>query len=318
MRRPLLRALPGKPLVSPGDGALAELLRRLKALDYDFVTVTPATHARIVARADKKRARTLRDVFGWSLPFARETLPADLFALLEQAGAIEAAEGGYRSRVRVSRVGAHLFLHSAYPTNAKDAVFLGPDTNRFVRFLAAELPGRGAVSRLIDMGAGSGAGAICAAAMLPGARLTLVDSNPEALRLARINADAAGVEVETIHGVSVDAVPGAFDLLIANPPYIVDRDGPAYRDGGAMNGAALALEWALAGARRGDVLLYTGAAIVDGEDALRAALEAALPALGRTLRYEELDPDVFGEELDAPAYQGVERIAAIGAVISAQ
>ena len=96
----------------------------------------------------------------------------------------------------------------------------------------------------------------------------------------------------------------------------MDEGSRSYRDGGAMNGAALALEWALAGARRGDVLLYTGAAIVDGEDALRATLEAALPSLGRTLRYEELDPDVFGEELDAPAYQGVERIAAVGAVIT--
>jgi methylase of polypeptide subunit release factors len=302
--------------VNEGDGALADLLRRLEALDYDFVTVTPATHARIVARPDKQRARTLRDIFGWSLPFDCEILPADLFALLERAGAVEPAEGGHRSLLRVSRVGAHLFLHSAYPTDGRDSVFLGPDTYRFVRFLAASLADRGPVSRLVDMGAGSGAGAICAAAMLPGARLTLVDSNPEALRLARINAGAAGVEVETILGVSVDAVPGAFDLLIANPPYIIDRDGPIYRDGGGMNGAALALEWALAGARRGDVLLYTGAAIVDGEDALRAALEGAMPALGRTLLYEELDPDLFGEELDAPAYRGVERIAAIGAAIT--
>jgi methylase of polypeptide subunit release factors len=316
MRRALLRALPAPALVNERDGALADLLRRLKALDYDFVTVTPATHARIVARPDKTRARNLRDIFGWSLPFDRETLPADLFALLERAGAVEQAEGGHRSRLRVSRVGQHLFFHSAYPTDGKDSVFLGPDTYRFVRFLGATLADRGPVSRLVDMGAGSGAGAICAAAMLPGARLTLVDANPEALRLARINADAAGVAVETIHGVSVDAVPGGFDLLIANPPYIVDRDGPVYRDGGGMNGAEVALEWALAGARRGDVLLYTGAAIVDGEDALRAALEAALPALGRALRYEELDPDLFGEELDSPAYRGVERIAAIGAVIT--
>ncbi|HEV7660686.1 MAG TPA: class I SAM-dependent methyltransferase [Allosphingosinicella sp.] len=302
--------------MSEGDGALADLLRRLEALDYDFVTVTPATHARIVARPDKKRARTLRDIFGWSLPFDRETLPADLFALLERAGAVERVEGGHRSRLRVSRVGAHLFLHSAYPTDGKDSVFLGPDTYRFVRFLAATLADWGPVSRLVDMGAGSGAGAICAAAMLPGARLTLVDSNPEALRLARINAEAAGVEVETIEGVSVDAAPGPFDLLIANPPYLMDEGSRAYRDGGGMNGAALALEWALAGARSGDVLLYTGAAIVDGEDALRAALEAAMPALGRFLLYEELDPDLFGEELGSPAYRGVERIAAIGAVIT--
>ena len=173
------------------------------------------------------------------------------------------------------------------------------------------------MTRLVDMGAGSGAGAICAAASLPGARLTLVDSNPEALRLARINAAAAGVAVETVEGASLDAVGGKFDLLIANPPYIADAGGPAYRDGGGMNGAALALEWTLAAARRrGDVLLYTGSAIVDGEDALRTALERALPALGCALRYEEIDPDLFGEELDKPAYRDVERIAAVGAVIS--
>lgn len=303
--------------MNAGDGALADLLRRLKALDYDFVTVTPATHARIVARPDKKRARNLRDIFGWSLPFERETLPADLFALLERAGAVEQAEGGHRSRLRVSRVGAHLFLHSAYPTESRDAVFLGPDTSRFVRFVAAALARRRApVARLVDMGAGSGAGAICAAALLPGARLILVDSNPEALRLARINAQAAGVAVETVEAGSVEAVESGFDLLIANPPYLMDAGSRAYRDGGGMNGAEIALEWALAGARRGDVLLYTGAAIVDGEDALRAALEAALPALGCNLLYEELDPDLFGEELDSPAYRGVERIAAVGAVIT--
>ena len=28
-------------------------------------------------------------------------------------------------------------------------------------------------------------------------------------------------------------------------------------------------------------------------------------------RYEELDPDVFGEELEVPAYRQVERIAAV-------
>jgi len=303
--------------VTEADGALAELLRRLQALDYDFVTVTPATHARIVARPDKRQARTLRDIFGWSLPFAQATLPAHLFLLLERSGALGEDGDGYRSRVRVSRVGAHLFLHSAYPTDEGNAVFLGPDTCRFVRFLAAELAGRGPVARLVDMGAGSGAGAICAAAWLPGARLTLVDSNPEALRLARINAQAAGVAVETVEGASLDAVEGAFDLLIANPPYIADADGPAYRDGGGMNGAELALEWALAAARRGsDVLLYTGSAIVDGEDALRTALERALPALGGALRYQELDPDLFGEELEKPVYRNVERIAAVGAVIS--
>ncbi|MGE0403972.1 MAG: SAM-dependent methyltransferase, partial [Kofleriaceae bacterium] len=34
------------------------------------------------------------------------------------------------------------------------------------------------------------------------------------------------------------------------------------------------------------------------------------------LVYEEIDPDVFGEELDTPAYRDVDRIAAVGATIA--
>ena len=63
------------------------------------------------------------------------------------------------------------------------------------------------------------------------------------------------------------------------------------------------------------MLLYTGVAIVDGRDALCEALERALPDLGCTLRYREIDPDIFGEELEKPPYADVERIAAVGAVV---
>jgi len=294
-----------------------ELLRRLDALGYDFVAPTPATHARVVKRAEKQQARNLRDIFGWSLPFAGETLPADLMALLERGGAL-AVEGDLRrSRLRVSRVEDLLFLHSAYPTDRPDSVFLGPDSYRFVRFVRAHLP---AARRIVDMGAGAGVGGILAARMLDGAPALLVDANPEALRLARINAAAAGVPVETVLGRSLDAVPGPFELVVANPPFIMDEGGPTYRNGGAMLGAQLSHDWALAAARRlepgGRVLLYTASAIVDGRDGLGEALARDLSPLGCTLAYEEIDPDIFGEELDLPAYRKVERIAAIGAIIT--
>ncbi len=88
-----------------------------------------------------------------------------------------------------------------------------------------------------------------------------------------------------------------------------------------MHGARVSLDWALEAAARlepgGRMLLYTGVAIIDGRDTLRAALERELPALGCSLRYRELDPDIFGEELEKPAYARVERIAAVGAVIEA-
>jgi methylase of polypeptide subunit release factors len=124
-----------------------------------------------------------------------------------------------------------------------------------------------------------------------------------------------------VEGCGIEDVPAGADLVLANPPYMIDEDGRTYRDGGDMHGARISLEWTLAAAQRlapgGRVLLYTGSAIVDGRDALREALERDLPGLGCTLRYREIDPDVFGEDLVKPAYADVERIAVVGAVVIA-
>jgi methylase of polypeptide subunit release factors len=301
------------------DEALAALLDRLRATGYRFIPPTPETHRRVVARFDKARADTLRDIFGWNRPFAREAIAADLFALLERADMVRGVDGQFRSEVRVASVGDSLFLHSAYPTSSRDAVFLGPDSYRFVRFLAGALAGAPAVRRLVDIGAGSGVGAIIAARHLPGARLTLTDINPLALRFARINARHNQVPVEALEGSGLDPVEGEIDLAITNPPFILDPSSRTYRDGGDRHGAALSLAWTLAAATRltpgGRVLLYTGSAIVAGEDRLAAALRERLPRLGCTLRYAELDPDIFGEQLDEPGYEDVERIAAVGADI---
>jgi hypothetical protein len=38
--------------------------------------------------------------------------------------------------------------------------------------------------------------------------------------------------------------------------------------------------------------------------------------LGLAMRYREIDPDVFGEELEMPAYRDVDRIALIAAIIT--
>ena len=57
--------------------------------------------------------------------------------------------------------------------------------------------------------------------------------------------------------------------------------------------------------------------MVAGTDVLRKELVALCREAGASLAYEELDPDVFGSELDGAAYADVERIAAVGAVITA-
>jgi len=310
-----------RPVAADVGEALHVLVAFLKARAYRFITPTPATHARVLARADRQRAADLRDVFGWSLPFARDLLDASLLEALETAGLIEAAGDLLRSKVRVSTLGPDLLVHSAYPTDDTHAVFFGPDSYRFARFIADELrrcPEREGAT-LVDIGTGAGAGAIAAAHCCPKVDIVMTDINPAALRLARVNAQAAGVAARFVEGDDLSGISGELDLVLANPPYIIDPAGRAYRDGGDLHGAGVALAMACEAVPRlaagGRFLLYTGSAIVRGADGLHDRLVQLAAAEGCRLRYEEIDPDVFGEELETAAYADVERIALVTAVI---
>ena len=312
MWRALLRALSPGALVSL-DAALVELLHFLRLHSYHFTTVTPATHS-IVLRRRQLRQPDLRDIFGWNRPFAKHDLEPLLYSLLEQAGAIEVAPSGeLRSLLRVASLNGQLFLHSAFPTEAPDAVFFGPDTYRFLRFVGQHAALLETAGSIVDMGAGSGAGGITLARQLD-AELTLVDVNPNALRFARINAAAAGLDVQS---VETDKVPDSFDLLIGNAPYLMDASKRAYRDGGAgLLGGAISLDWICQGLERlrpgRKILLYTGAAYVDGRAPLLTAVVKECAMARASLCIDEIDPDVFGDDLETSAYKQVERIAAIG------
>lgn len=300
------------------DAALLALLAGLEARDYHFVTPTPATHARVLARADRRVARDAADIFGWSLPFAPGAIDPDLTELAERAGVLVADGAMRRSSLRVSSLHGRLFCHSAYPTVEQDAVFFGPDSYRFADLIAAELGDCPAGTRIVDIGTGAGVGAIVAAGRCPDAAITMTDINPRALRLARVNAvhnrvQAAFVETDGLAGID----PG-IGVALANPPYIIDSAARAYRDGGDMHGGGVSLAMATAAAERlapgGRLILYTGSAIVAGRDPLHEALASALAMRGCDLRYREIDPDVFGEELDNAAYADVDRIALVAAI----
>ena len=314
-----------QPAFGAGETALVELLAALQTRGHRFVAPTPATQARVLARRPAARARDLRDVFGWSLPFAAEDGPVDdaLLALMRAAGVVEARGDVLASTVRASSVrlpGGRetLLLHSAYPTDHTDAVFFGPDSYRFAALIEAALGPVAPGGLILDVGAGAGVGGIVAGALNPQAQVLLSDVNEAALRLARVNAAHAGVAVETRHARGLDGMQQPLDAVVINPPYIADEAGRAYRDGGDMHGGRLSLDLAVAAAGRlkpdGRLILYTGAAIVEGRDALRESLGCALAERGCDLRYWELDPDVFGEELERAPYAEVERIALVAAV----
>jgi hypothetical protein len=82
-----------------------------------------------------------------------------------------------------------------------------------------------------------------------------------------------------------------------------------------MRGAGLSLQIVDAALERlragGTLLLYTGIAIVDGRDEFLEAILPPLKAACDSWSYEELDPDIFGGQLDCEGYEEVERIAAV-------
>ena len=300
--------------MSETDTPLTDLLAALRAEHYHFITPTPTTHVRVLAR--REAARNLRDVFGWSLPFQANLLPAPILAAMRAGNVLEETGPVLKSRVRVSCLDDMLLLHSAYPTTQREAVFFGPDSYRFAAFLQAEAARLGAPQHVVDIGAGAGVGGLVAGRLFRPARITLTDINPLALRYARINAACAGRAVETRLTDGLAGIDEPVDLIIANPPYIIDAARRAYRDGGGMHGAEISLAWAQAAAakltRGGALLLYTGSAIIGGEDRFKVALHETLS--GFDIAYRELDPDVFGEELEREDYADVERIAVVGVV----
>lgn len=307
------------------SSSLLRLAGWLQGEGYAFSTVTPATHERVNARVEARHARTLRDVFGWSRPFPASLLPDAATDPLRAAGLLLPAGGGLlRSAVRFSTLRGQLFAHSAYPTVEEDAVFFGPDTCRFVALIEQELqreplrPG----ARILDVGCGSGAGGILAAlAASPSQpRLALTDINARALRFAAANAAHANCgHAQLAQGDLFLALDGQYDLILANPPYLNDGAQRTYRHGGGRWGEALSGRIVREGVERlapeGRLVLYTGAAIVDGRDPLLESLQPLLEAGGYRWSYREIDPDVFGEELEQPAYADAERIAAVGLVV---
>jgi release factor glutamine methyltransferase len=298
---------------SNDDEALLELGRELSALGYEFVTTTPQSHEAVLGRG--RAARSLRDVFGWNRPFSAEVLPPALLSLSVRAGVVEQHGSTLRATVRFSTMDGHLFAHSAFPTVDADAVFFGPDTYRFCSFLRRTLAD---CKRLVDIGCGTGAGGVTAA---PRARhVTMSDVNPDALRFAKINAALAGLRTEIVLSDVLASVEGPIDAVIANPPYLKDSSHRTYRDGGGRLGEGLSLRFVSESLARleqgGRLYLYTGAPVVDGTDALRTELERLCRERSASLSYEELDPDVFGSELGHAPYADVDRVAAIGAVIT--
>lgn len=305
------------------------------------------------------KLQSLRDVFGWSRGFEEAHFDAQIFSCMQQAGIVKPKKNLLCSTLRVSsyqfyeqpalggladdiRVAERmpesaiqpieiierqfLFLHSAFPTSHSDAVFFGPDTYRYLNLIDQVIMQRSASTtlRMLDIGCGAGPGAILMAQRFPKAEVFATDINQAALELAHVNAHFAGTyNVRVAYSDLLTDMCGQFDVITANPPYLIDKDQRAYRHGGGDLGAELSLRMLKAAIPRlnagGQFILYTGVAINDGID--RFKQEAinylrTLQPIKLSWRYQELDPDIFGEEIFNDAYADTDRIAAVALIVT--
>lgn len=323
----------------PAHDLLVDLLAIIKMQDYQFTTVTPRTHAIFLSKPNLSPTN-LRDIFGWNLPFSLDELPTPVKRIMVAADIIEPCGDMFRSKVRIASLSHDLshhdiFLHSGFPTTELDSVFFGPDTYRFARFIRQTLTqDRHLISdakdsrvkpplRILDIGCGTGAGGVAAIRALPHGQIyemTMNDISPTALNFTRVNAQVADIPIKQLHGDVFETLEGEFDLIISNPPYMNDESSRAYRDGGAQLGLDLSIRIFTRALQHlapgGKFLLYTGVAMTDQSDPFLSTLEPLLADTNFTWSYEEIDPDIFGEELQLPSYSSAHRIAAVGLVVT--
>lgn len=77
-------------------------------------------------------------------------------------------------------------------------------------------------TRVLDLCTGNGSLAVLAAMAWPEVQVTGADISPDALAVARINVDQHGLQdrIALVQSDGLSVVPGPFDLILCNPPYV--------------------------------------------------------------------------------------------------
>lgn len=94
-----------------------------------------------------------------------------------------------------------------------------PETEELVEMILKKLPA-GSLD-ILDMGCGSGVLGLSLAAERPESRVTLADISEDALALTRENAEKLGIQnITLVRSDLFETIPGTFDLIAANLPYV--------------------------------------------------------------------------------------------------
>jgi SAM-dependent methyltransferase len=243
---------PDPPRAESPDAAV-ELARLLRAAGYEAARIQErlATGDELLARSpelpsylrrlgDADELALLLRLFLLGVPVRRaaleELVAASLRGRLAGAGLLVPDGDVVHGAVRIVPHD-QLLIASDHAGGAEGHADHVPGVHR-PSVALAHLTVRGHGERALDVGTGNGIQAILLAAHAE--RVVATDVNPRALRYAAFNAALNGAgNVETRHGSFFEPVDGErFDLVVANPPYVVSPESAyLFRDGGRRGDA---------------------------------------------------------------------------------
>ena len=197
--------------------------------------MTESVLATLDAAADRLRAAGLEDPRFEARLLLGAALGVGVEALIGAPGRL--VENGERRRIdaligrRAAREPAAYILGErefwSLPFKvSRDTLIPRPDSETLIEAALGEMPGRAAPRRLLDFGAGSGCLLLACLSEMPHATGIGVDISGPALVVARDNAERLGLAARArfLCGHWGRALSGGFDLIVANPPYIEDRE----------------------------------------------------------------------------------------------
>lgn len=114
-------------------------------------------------------------------------------------------------------------------TVTKDVLIPRDDTMAVVELALEYCQSLSHPPRILDLCTGSGCIGLALASRVPGARVTLADLSPAALKVAKKNVTdlhlSARVTCLSVNALApADAFLGQFDLIVSNPPYITKEE----------------------------------------------------------------------------------------------
>lgn len=108
-----------------------------------------------------------------------------------------------------------------------DVLIPRPETEELIEWIISE--NRETNRKILDIGTGSGCIAVALAKKLPAANVQAWDISEKALSVARENAKLNGVEVEFLQKDILSETTNSehFDIIVSNPPYVLEKEKAA-------------------------------------------------------------------------------------------